>query len=132
MKGGGAMKPYRMIILIGAVVCLLAMVTTPALANKTSLRIEAPTEVSPGSTITITLHVMHNGNNLFHYTNWVRVSINGTELQRWEFSRGNRPESENFTLTKTYTVSEPLEIVAEANCNLHGSAGPAFATVKLK
>ncbi|MFC1505398.1 desulfoferrodoxin family protein, partial [Thermodesulfobacteriota bacterium] len=68
----------------------------------------------------------------FHYTNWVRVSVNGSELKRWEFSRSNRPENENFTLTVTYAVTAPIEIVAEANCNMHGSEGPATVTVNAK
>ena len=37
---------------------------------------------------------------------------------------GNRPEAAIFTKEVKLTVNEPLEIVAEANCNLHGSAGP--------
>jgi desulfoferrodoxin (superoxide reductase-like protein) len=114
------------------VVLLVGLMTTPAIANKASLQIEAPTEVSSGTTITIKLNVMHEGNNWFHYTNWVRVTVNGSELKRWEFSRRNRPENENFTITVTYEVTAPIEIVAEANCNLHGSEGPATVTVNVK
>lgn len=126
------MRFFRLVLLLAITVGLLGAMAVPAMANKASVRIEAPSEVTPGSTITIKLHVMHNGNNWFHYTNWVQVSINNSELKRWDFSRSNRPENENFTRTVTYEVTGPLEITAEANCNLHGSAGPATLSVKLK
>ncbi len=132
MKGGGPMKAFRILALIMVVVCWVGLITTPALANKSSLRIEAPTEVTAGTMITIKLHVTHEGNNWFHFTNWVRVAVNGSELKRWEFSRRNRPEDKNFTLMVTYEVTAPIEIVAEANCNLHGSAGPATVKVNVK
>ena len=126
------MKPFKIVFAITVAVFLSGLLTMPAMANKSSLRIEAPAVVSPGTTITIQLHVSHNGNNYFHYTNWVRVAVNGSEIKRWEFSRGDRPESENFTLTIPYKVTTPIEIVAEANCNLHGSDGPATFAVNLK
>ena len=45
---------------------------------------------------------------------------------------GNRPEGAIFTKEIKLMVNEPLEIVAEANCNLHGSAGPAKKKIALK
>jgi len=48
-----------------------------AYANKSSVRIEAPTEAQAGETIIIAFYVTHSGNNLFHHTNWVVVRING-------------------------------------------------------
>ena len=39
---------------------------------------------------------------------------------------------ENFSKEITYTVNEPLEIVAEANCNTHGSNGKVTKKVSLK
>ncbi len=126
------MKLFRLLGLIMIAVSWVGVMTSPALASKSSVRIEAPAEVAVGTTITIQLNVAHSGNNLFHYTNWVRIAVNGSELKRWEFSRKNRPENEKFILTIPYTVSEPTEIVAEANCNLHGSAGPTTVTVDVK
>ena len=121
-------RTFMMLVAVG----LIAAMATPAWADKSSVQIEVPASVSAGSTVAIKLHVTHKGNNLFHHTNWVRVAVNGTELKRWEFSRKNRPENENFTIEVTYQVTTAAEITAEANCNLHGSAGPAFATVSLK
>jgi desulfoferrodoxin (superoxide reductase-like protein) len=101
-----------------------------AVANKSATELDVPASAQLGDEITITVNVKHNGNNLFHYTNWVYVMVNGTEIKRWKFSRFKKPESENFSREVTYkVVTLPLEVVAEANCNTHGSEGRATATV---
>jgi hypothetical protein len=59
--------------------------------------------------------------------------VNGSEIKRWKFGSFSRPESNNFSREITYTVTTgPLEIVAEANCNMHGSNGTATATVSTR
>lgn len=126
------MKRYSAVFWIAPVLILSWIFVPAALADKSAITIESPLEVSPGTTITVKLNVTHNGNNFIHYTNWVVVKINGNEIKRWDYSWNNRPESENFTLTFSYTVNEPVEIIAEANCNMHGSKGPAKVNVKLK
>ena len=123
------MRYHRITIWLAVVSCLAALMVSPAMANKASVQIEAVGDVVQGDTITIKLNVSHKGNNWFHYTNWVRLVVNGTEVKRWEYTRSKRPEAENFTLAFSYTVKEPIEIVAEANCNLHGSMGPATLKV---
>ena len=70
-----------------------------AFADKTSVSIESPQSVKKGTEITIKIAVSHNGNNFFHYTNWVYVRANGKEIARWDFSSGNRPENDNFIRT---------------------------------
>jgi len=105
--------------------------SVPAIANKSAVRIVAPETAAAGEVITIELHVSHQGNNFFHYTNWVNILVNGQEVQRWTYSAGNRPESENFILKLPHTLTEPIEIQAEANCNIHGSNGPSQANVGL-
>jgi len=92
-------------------------------ADQSSVRIEAPSQAPMGATITITLHVSHSGNNLFHHTDWVYVKINGEESKRWEFGMFSTPDNENFTRTITHTMTGAIEITAEANCNIHGSKG---------
>lgn len=126
------MQYHKIAVWVLVALGVSGIMISPALANKASIQIEAPGDVVKGTTITITLNVSHKGNNWFHYTNWVRVAVNGSEVKRWEYTRGNRPESENFGLTFTYTVVEPVEIVAEANCNLHGSVGPATLKINLR
>ena len=105
--------------------------SAPAIANKSAVRIVAPEAAAAGEEITIELHVSHQGNNFFHYTSWVNVMVNDQEVQRWTYSAGNRPESENFILKLQHTLTEPIEIRAEANCNIHGSDGPSRASVRV-
>lgn len=111
-----------------ATFALLVFFAFPAIssADKSSVTIEAPEKAQKGSEITIKLNVRHSGNNLFHYTDELKVSVNGKEVKRWEFSFSKRPEDAHFSREITYRVDEGLiEIVGEANCNMHGSAGPA-------
>jgi len=103
-----------------------------ALASTSSVQIEVPENAVMGEVILIRLHVSHEGNNFIHYTDWVYVAINGRELKKWTFSNFNKPESENFTRTIHYTVNGPVEISAEADCNIHGSAGIAKKNVVIK
>ena len=126
------MKHRKSHIIIAAGILLLFIFAPPALADKSAVKIEAPGEVLQGTTITVKLHVTHQGNNFVHHTNWVYVKINGKEIIRWKYGWTDRPESENFTVSFEYKVDEPIEITAEANCNIHGSQGPAKTLVKVK
>lgn len=101
-------------------------------ADKSSVTIEAPANAEKGSEIIIRINVNHSANNFLHYTDLVYVRVNGKEIKRWEFSAFNRPEAENFSREIRYRVNGPLEIVAEANCSLHGSAGPAKKNVAVR
>lgn len=118
------MKTTGMVLVAGVV-----LRGTPAMANKSSVRIVAPESAAVGDEITIELHVSHRGNNFFHYTEWVYLEIDGQEVQRWTHSARNRPESEDFMVTYQHTLSAPIDIKAQANCNIHGSEGPAHANV---
>ena len=126
------MKHKATVLLSIAFVATFLILANNALANKASVKIDAPDSVVKGSEITIKINVEHDSNSMFHYTKWVYVMINGKETNRWEYSWRKRPESNNFTKEITYTVNEPLEIVAEASCNTHGSEGKVTHTVSLK
>ena len=102
-----------------------------AFANKSSVSIDTPESVTKGSEINIKINVEHNSNSIFHYTKWVYIMINGNEVARWDYSWRKRPEGKNFSKELTYTVNEPLEIVAEASCNTHGSKGKAIKKVSV-
>jgi len=118
-----------------AVLCLMILLFgLPAAvwAGQSSVSVEAPATAQKGTEITVKISVAHSGNSRFHHTEWVFVKVNGQEVQRWEYTGSNRPESERFTKELKIVVSEPLEIVAEASCNLHGSAGPAKAGVAVQ
>jgi len=127
------MKKISTHILFALISCALLLVFTgTAAADKSSVKINAPDNAAMGSDITIDIQVSHHGNNFLHYTDWVYVKINGQEIKRWEFGNFNKPEEENFTRTITYKVTGPLEITAEADCNIHGSKGIATKTVEVK
>lgn len=113
--------------------CVLLLISAvPALADKSAVQIDAPLTAAKGDEITIKLNVTHHGNNMFHYTNWVYVKANGKEIARWTFSSTKTPESENFIKEVKYTLNEPVQIEAEANCNIHGSTGITKAAVTVK
>jgi desulfoferrodoxin (superoxide reductase-like protein) len=119
------------LVLVAAVFMVL-LFSTAASANKSAVTIEAPATAQNGSEILIKVHVSHEGNNFIHYTEWVHVKVNGTEVARWEYSPFNRPDSENFTKEIAVTIKGPTEIVAEASCNIHGSKGPAKIVIDAK
>jgi desulfoferrodoxin (superoxide reductase-like protein) len=101
-------------------------------ANKASVAISAPETASKGSEVTVKLAITHSANNVFHYTNWVTLKVNGKEFSRWDFTSGNRPEAADFTREVKIPINEKTELTAEANCNIHGSAGPAKWKIDVK
>ncbi|MBU3947637.1 MAG: class II SORL domain-containing protein [Proteobacteria bacterium] len=103
-----------------------------AYANKASVTIDVPYSAVKDTEVTIKLNIMHNGNNIFHHTEWVYVKVNGKEIARWDFSMTNLPETENFTREVKYTINEPVQIEAEASCNIHGSGGITKAAIDIK
>ena len=112
---------------------VLFLITAPSVfANKSSVSVDAPESAARGSKITIKINVEHDGNSILHYTKWVYVMINGEEIERWDYTWRKRPEAENFTKEITYTVNEPIEIVAESSCNTHGSKGIVIKKVLVK
>lgn len=117
---------------ITACLCATALFALPAFADKSSVTIEAPEAARKGSIVTIRLTIHHKGNNFLHYTDWAYLKVNGKEVQRWEFTRKNLPEIEVFSREVQYTVNGPVDIEAEANCNIHGGKGPSKARIDLK
>jgi desulfoferrodoxin (superoxide reductase-like protein) len=103
-----------------------------AWANKASVSIEAPAEVTKGSEITIRLTVDHSADNFFHHVEWVELIVNNHQVGFWQYSAFDLPPAATFTKEIKYTVNENTEIRAQASCNLHGSAGPGFFKVAVK
>jgi desulfoferrodoxin (superoxide reductase-like protein) len=126
------MRPQKKQFFLAALLALFVGLPSLGWAGKSSVTIEAPATAQKGSEITIKLNVAHDGNSVAHYTQWVSLKVNGKEIHRWEFGAFSRPESDRFSKEVKVTVNEPLEIIAEASCNLHGSAGPAKANVEIK
>ena len=103
-----------------------------AFANKASVSIEAPAEVTKGTEITIRVIVDHSADNLFHHVEWVQLNVNNNQVGYWQYSTFDLPPAATFTKEIKYTVNENTEIRAEASCNLHGSAGPGFFKITIK
>lgn len=103
-----------------------------AFANKASVSIEAPAEVTKGSEITIRLTVEHSADNFLHHVEWVQLRVNNNQIGYWQYSAFDLPPAATFTKEIKYTVNENTEIRAEASCNLHGSAGPGFFKIVIK
>ena len=117
---------------ICGLIALLAL-TIPglALANKGSVTIDAPDTAQKGQEVTIKLNVSHCCVSGMHHVDWVYLQVNGAEMKRWTYTSNDLPPSNNFTLEYKYKVMGDTELKAEANCNLHGSAGPAVKTIKV-
>lgn len=113
-------------------VIVLMILATPAIANKSAVSILAPEKVKAGEEITLIISVSHRGNSSLHYTKRVVVIANKKEIALWEFASSNRPEAENFSREVKLEIFEETEVIAEATCNLHGSAGPARAIIKIE
>lgn len=107
----------------------LLFISSGAFANKTSVTIVAPEKVKKGTEVTVKIEIDHIGNTKGHYTDWVWLKINGEEVKRWEYSKDNLPENQNFTLEYTIVADSDLEIIAEGNCNKHGSKGEDKYTI---
>jgi desulfoferrodoxin (superoxide reductase-like protein) len=103
-----------------------------AFANKASVAIEAPAEVTKGTEITIRVTVDHSADNVFHHVEWVQLNVNNNQVGYWRYSAVDLPPAATFTREIKYTVNENTEIRAEASCNLHGSAGPGFFKIVIK
>ncbi|MCD4833073.1 MAG: hypothetical protein K8R31_04695 [Bacteroidales bacterium] len=116
------------------ITCILSLFifllfSVSAFANKTTVKVVAPEKAEKGTEITIKIEVTHMGNTKGHYTDWVLVKVNGEEYKKWEYSKENLPETQNFTLEFKIKAESNLEIVVEGNCNKHGSKGEDKVTV---
>jgi desulfoferrodoxin (superoxide reductase-like protein) len=111
---------------------LFLLVPGIAFANKASVYIEAPKTATKGQEVIIVLKVNHSENTPTHYVNWVEIRFNGKPMKRWEYTQDKRPESNDFVIRYKYIVNMDTKVSAEANCNLHGSAGPDNSVVRAK
>jgi desulfoferrodoxin (superoxide reductase-like protein) len=116
--------------MVASLMCLLISATS-AFADKASVTMSAPDSVKKGTEVTITIKVTHSGNNFIHHVDWATVSVDGKEAKRWEYSWTKTPESAVFVREFKYVVTAPVEITAEADCNMHGSKGPAKTRIKV-
>lgn len=109
---------------------VLLFFSVELMANKTSVEIKAPSEIKKGTEVTVVINVMHKGNSKMHHTEWVSLKINGQEVKRWEYGKESLPPSGDFKLEYKTTVTGDLNLDAQGNCTLHGSAGVISTKVK--
>jgi desulfoferrodoxin (superoxide reductase-like protein) len=103
-----------------------------AMADKAEASIEAPQTATKGGEITIRVTFRHSTNNPSHFTEWAKVMVNGKEVARWDFSPNKLPDGATFNREVKVKADGDLEVIAQANCNKHGSAGPAKAKITVK
>ncbi|OFX88522.1 MAG: hypothetical protein A2W99_08975 [Bacteroidetes bacterium GWF2_33_16] len=115
-----------------AVMAIFLSFSSGVFANKTGVKIIAPEKVAKGTEVTIKIEVTHMGNTAGHHTDWVWIKINGKEYKKWEYNKDNLPENQNFVLEFTLKAEENMEIIAEGNCNKHGSKGENKVTIKVE
>lgn len=126
------MRHKNLILLLIALLLITLSSADLAFADKASVSIESPQNAVADAEIPIKITVTHSADNFFHYVNWVYVMVNGREVARWNYSWNKRPDGAIFTKEITYRIQGPVNIKAEANCNIHGSKGPAVVNVSVK
>jgi desulfoferrodoxin (superoxide reductase-like protein) len=114
-----------------ASILLLLAFSTAAFANKAAVTISAPESVKKGTEVTIKIKVTHSGNNFMHHVDWARISVDGKEVKRWDYSWTTTPESAIFEREYKQVVTAPIEVSAQADCNIHGSDGVVKAQIKV-
>ncbi len=114
------------------ILTILLLQVNPAFSNRSATSIEGPTSVAKGTEVTLRITVTHNANSASHYTEWLKVTANNTEVGRWDYTKDRRPEAAKFTKEIRIKVTEDTEVVAEASCNNHGSKGPATLKLTVK
>jgi desulfoferrodoxin (superoxide reductase-like protein) len=131
-KEAGTMKRNRAGFFILILLVAFCAQTGAARANKSASVITVPESADRNAEITIRVTVTHSANSAAHHTEWLKVSVNGKEVGRWEFTSSSLPEGGTFTREIKHRLGENAEIRAEASCNVHGSAGANTARVKVK
>ncbi len=110
---------------------LMIILPLGLMANRTSVEVKAPSSAEAGETITVKIDVSHRGNTARHHTDWVYLKIDGEEVKRWEYSRSDLPEDQNFTVEYVFEIEKTVELEAKGNCNLHGSTGEDKKTISV-
>jgi len=126
------MRNVRFALLLITTLFMTLSFTERAFADKASVTIEAPESAAIGSEVTIKMTVTHSADNFIHHVDWAYIMVNGKEVEKGEYSWRKLPPDATFVKEIKYKVQGPIEIKAEANCNIHGSKGPALKTIAVK
>ena len=113
----------RFILVVG---CFLFCLSSGLVfANKSTVTLEGPASAEKGSELTVKMTVTHSANSFMHYTKWLKVQAGGKPVEQWDYTASSRPPGETFSKEIKIKILENTEVIAEASCNVHGSAGPA-------
>ena len=126
------MRHVRLTLLLISALFMTLSFAESAFADKASVTLEAPESAAIGSEITIKINVTHSADNFIHHVDWAYIMVNGKEVERWKYKWNNLPPDAVFSKEIKYKVQGPTEIKADANCNIHGSKGPAIKTIAVK
>ena len=126
------MRHVRLTLLLISALFMTLSFAESAFADKASVTLEAPESASIGSEITIKIIVTHSADNFIHHVDWAYIMVNGNEVERWKYKWNHLPPDAVFSKEIKYKVQGPTEIKADANCNIHGSKGPAIKTIAVK
>lgn len=122
----------RLVLIMSCFLFLFCVNSGAVFANKPTVSFEGPASAEKGSEVIVKITVTHSANSFIHYTNWLKVQAGGKPVAQWEYTAGNRPDGATFTKEVKIKVLENTEVAAEANCNLHGSAGPVKFTIQVR
>jgi desulfoferrodoxin (superoxide reductase-like protein) len=126
------MQMKKFVLIIISFLFLFCLGSGQVFANKSAVTLEGPASAEKGSEVIVKITVTHSGNSFIHYTKWLKVQAGGRPLEQWDFTAGNRPDGATFTKEIRIKVTENTEVVAEASCNIHGSAGPAKLMIQVE
>lgn len=122
----------RFVLVVSCFLFLFYLSSGPVFANKSVVTIEGPASAEKGSEVVVKITVTHSANSFLHYTKSLKVQAAGKPVEQWDFTAGNRPDGATFTKEVRIKVTENTEVVAEASCNIHGSAGPAKLMIQVQ
>lgn len=122
----------RFVLVVSCFLFLFYLSSGPVFANKSVVTIEGPASAEKGSEVVVKITVTHSANSFLHYTKSLKVQTAGKPVEQWDFTAGNRPDGATFTKEVRIKVTENTEVVAEASCNIHGSAGPAKLMIQVQ
>ncbi|MDH7500254.1 MAG: desulfoferrodoxin family protein [candidate division NC10 bacterium] len=115
---------------IGAVSLLLvALWVLPSWADVPTVSIQGPKEVKANQPFSITLTIVHQGNNFIHHISRLAIYVDGKEVKAWQYSWRSHPKEESWSISHELTLEQGATISAIATCNLHGPSKEATLAV---
>jgi desulfoferrodoxin (superoxide reductase-like protein) len=97
----------------------------PSWADVPTLSMEGPDQFVSQQPFSITLRVVHHGNNFIHHISKLAIYVDGKEAKVWTYNWKNYPREESWSVSHELTLAREAKITAIATCNLHGPSKEA-------